>query len=80
MMLIYEQVIIPVVVSADLIAGGDQLGWSDLSSPTIPATWGHAIEVPLSKAKPSYASMFLGIIAAKTFTPGAATSGYKTSI
>jgi len=31
---------------ADLIAAGLQSGWTDLSSPTSPATWGHDIEVP----------------------------------
>jgi len=38
--------VVPVVIIADLIAAGLHLGWSVLRRPTMPDTWGHAIEVP----------------------------------
>lgn len=64
---------------ADLMAAGLQLGWSFLSRPTTPETWGQDIEVPLSNANgvevleplaPS-ASEYAAMI----FTPGAVISG-----
>lgn len=40
---------LPVVMSADLNAAGDQSGWSDLSTAIMPDTCGQAIDVPESK-------------------------------
>ena len=37
---------LPVVMIADLIADGLQLGWRVLRRPTTPATWGHDMDVP----------------------------------
>lgn len=37
---------LPVVISADLIIAGDQLGWNDLTYAAAADTWGQAIEVP----------------------------------
>ena len=39
-------VCVPVVMIADLIAAGLQLGCFVLISPAMPATWGQDIEVP----------------------------------
>ena len=40
---------LPVVMSADLRAVGDQSGWNDLSTAMMPDTCGQAIDVPESK-------------------------------
>nr|GMD55068.1 hypothetical protein LSAT_8X115540 [Ipomoea batatas] len=62
----------------DFITAGDQSGWAALSSATIPATCGVAIDVPLIIL---YVLIliagFSGTYAANIFVPGAAISGYK---
>lgn len=67
---------LPVVTRADLMAAGDQFWCADLMRATIPATWGQAIEVPDSSAKPLLYFVWTGGYAAKMSTPGAAMSGY----
>nr|GLL38853.1 Os03g0158800 [Ipomoea trifida] len=68
----------PVVTIADFIAVGDQSGWAALSSATIPATCGVAIDVPLRKLYVLIRTAgSLGTYAANIFVPGAAISGYK---
>lgn len=42
---------LPVVIRADLIAAGLQLGYIELRRATIPETWGQAMEVPDSILK-----------------------------
>jgi len=42
---------VPVVIIADLMAAGLQVGWYVLRRPAMPATWGQAIEVPCSTLK-----------------------------
>ena len=67
--------VIPVVMTADLIAEGDHDGYKLLRRAANPVTWGHAMEVPDMILK---CMLFLaGDHAAKMFSPGAATSGYK---
>ena len=41
---------LPVVIRADLIAIGDQLGWSSLNNAARPATWGLDMDVPLNRS------------------------------
>lgn len=76
---------------ADLIAAGDQLGWTDLIRATTPEMCGHDIEVPDWKFHftPSSSSLNfpLGLTvgavsgghAANMFTPGALISGCTTT-
>lgn len=67
---------------ADLIAAGLHLGWTVLIRPTIPATRGVDIEVPVivtkeirrSSGRPSVCA-FSSVLAAIIFVPGAVTSG-----
>src|SRR4029078_2550089 len=68
----------PRLTRADLMAIGDQVGCSALTSAAIPAMCGAAIEVPLMK---SYVRSWLdaGATAARTSTPGAEMSGLTTS-
>jgi hypothetical protein len=64
----------PVVMIADLIADGDQDGWTALTKVAIPVMCGHDMEVPermLNCILPA-----TGDQAARIFSPGAATSGY----
>jgi hypothetical protein len=69
-------------MSADLTAAGDQVGCTDLMSATMPETCGHDMDVPESKfqsverlSSGSTVGDDLGGHAARTFTPGAVTSG-----
>ena len=73
--MIIGQDIIPVVMRADLMAAGDQVGWRAFRSTTMPETCGVAIEVPEKSAYPLSANSLSGEVAANIFTPGAATSG-----
>jgi len=75
---------LPVVMIADLIADGLQSGWRVLRRPTIPATWGHDMDVPdmamkgtLRLSKSNSVGLTAAEYAAIMFTPGAVTSGYK---
>lgn len=36
----------PVVISADMTAPADQVGWNDLTYAAAPETWGAAMDVP----------------------------------
>ena len=67
-----------VVISADLIAIGDQSGWSCLNSAAMPAMCGADIDVPLkrSNSRPRCPG---GATAASTSTPGAPMSGFRRS-
>ncbi len=60
---------------ADLRAAGDHSGCSDLSTATIPLTWGQAIDVPDSKWYGIPKSIKSFGAAAKIVTPTAAISG-----
>ena len=73
----------PVVIIADLIDAGLQVGWRVLRRPTMPETWGHDIEVPdieLNRTLRVSKSWFVGpcafVKAAITLTPGAVISGW----
>jgi hypothetical protein len=77
-------VILPVVIIADLMAAGDQSGWRVWRRPTTPDMWGHDMEVPditlnftrlLSKSRP--VGEVASVYAASTLTPGAVISGFK---
>lgn len=76
----------PVVMRADLMAAGDQLGWADLMRATIPEMWGHDIEVPdcifhftSNLSSCVEVEVIIGGVsgghAANMFTPGALMSG-----
>ncbi|WRX17720.1 hypothetical protein QQP08_010207 [Theobroma cacao] len=56
---------------------GDQSGYNDFSSATIPDTWGVAMEVPERKANAPFVGRSGGL-AANILTPGAAISGCAT--
>lgn len=43
----------PVVIRADLIAAGDQLGWKDFTKAAMPAACGQDMEVPDMKLYPA---------------------------
>ena len=66
------------VISADLISDGSQLGCRALISAPMPAMCGEAIDVPemKSKLRPKWNG---GATAARTSTPGAAMSGFRMS-
>uniref|UniRef100_A0A453ITL8 Uncharacterized protein n=1 Tax=Aegilops tauschii subsp. strangulata TaxID=200361 RepID=A0A453ITL8_AEGTS len=71
---------------ADLTAAGDQVGCTDLRMATMPVTWGHDMDVPVSKfhsverlSRGSIVGDDLGGHAARMFTPGAVTSGCEFS-
>src|SRR5512139_2168985 len=66
-----------VVINADLIAAGDQVGYFCFKSAARPAMCGLDMEVPLRKSKLRPAS--LGDMAARTSTPGAMMSGLSRS-
>lgn len=73
---------IPVVIRADRMAAGDQLGWADLIRATTPETWGHDMDVPDWKFhftdRPSDGNRVGGVLgghAANTPIPGAVMSG-----
>lgn len=77
-MIIHElelECFVPVVIIADLMADGDQEACTDFIKATIPVTWGQAMEVPDSTLKFIFA--VAGDQAARIFSPGARTSGYK---
>ena len=42
----FTTLVVAVVSSADLMAAGDQSGWSAFRSSAEPATWGDDIDVP----------------------------------
>lgn len=70
------------VINANLIIAGDQLGWNDLTYAAAAVAWGQAIEVPeitlycTALLSPSnWESEATGDHAAITSTPGAAMSG-----
>ena len=72
------------VIIADLIAAGLQVGWYVLRRPAMPATWGQDIEVPcctLKRDRRLSDGRLDGpapcVKAAITFTPGAVMSGWK---
>src|SRR5215208_194508 len=67
----------PVVISADLIAIGDQSGCACLSRAPRPATCGLDIDVPLKRLK--FRPPTAGETAARMSWPGAITSGFSTS-
>src|SRR5690349_851506 len=67
-----------VVISADLIAVGDQVGFLLLISAAIPEMCGVAMEVPDSRSK-SWPLCPGGATAASTSTPGALMSGLSRS-
>jgi hypothetical protein len=69
--------LIPVVMIADLMAEGDHDGYTLFTRAAIPVTCGHAMEVPDRMLK--CISFLAGDHAAKMFSPGAATSGYKNA-
>jgi len=67
---------------ADLMAAGLQSGWRALSSPAMPATCGHDMEVPdsaLKRTRRSSKASPVGparpVNAARMLTPGAVMSG-----
>src|SRR5210317_1974628 len=70
-----------VVMSADLTTVGDQVGCAWRISAATPATCGVDIDVPLRYAKfsPGVEYAESGENPARMFTPGAVTSGFKTS-
>lgn len=65
----------PVVITADLIAAGDQLGCTALIKATNPVTWGQDMEVP--ERILNFIFLATGDHAAKILSPGAMISGYK---
>lgn len=67
--------LIPVVMIADLMPEGDHDGYTLFTRAAIPVTCGHAMEVPDRTLK--RIPFLAGDHAAKMFSPGAATSGYK---
>ena len=75
---------LPVVISADLIIAGDQLGWNDLTYPAAPDTCGQDIDVPeiilncnsLLSAWVSEGGE-IGDQLARMLTPGAIKSGWN---
>ena len=82
---------VAVVIMADLMAAGDQVGCSCLSSAAMPATCGDDIEVPSYSAQASgtgdrvpltrlarWAAVRSGVTPASTFAPGAVRSGLST--
>ena len=69
---------VAVVISADLIAIGDQSGWSCLNSAAMPAMCGADIDVPLNRSN-SRPRCPGGATAARTSTPGAPMSGFSRS-
>lgn len=71
---IYYHNVIPVVIMADLIAAGDQEGWTVFTKAAIPVTWGQDIEVPETMLYIMFP--LAGDHAARMFNPGAVTSGY----
>lgn len=70
-----EKLGIPVVIMADLMAAGDQVGWSDLRRATMAEIWGVAMEVPVCMVKPPSFVMSNGEVATNIATPGAPISG-----
>jgi hypothetical protein len=60
---------------ADLMPEGDHDGYTLFTRAAIPVTCGHAMEVPDRTLK--RIPFLAGDHAAKMFSPGAATSGYK---
>lgn len=68
---------LPVVMIADLIADGDHEGCTAFIRATIPVMCGQDMEVPERMLKFNFA--FAGDQAARMFSPGAATSGYKAN-
>src|SRR5262245_52046881 len=72
--------VLAVSISADLIWAGVQLGWADLSSTAAPALCGEDIDVPAmawkySPGGPDATASGVGVLPARTCTPGAVTSG-----
>ncbi|RDY08699.1 hypothetical protein CR513_07046, partial [Mucuna pruriens] len=74
-----------VVIMADRIAAGLQ-SWCALNNAATPATWGHAMDVPLNKLKllkifwdPNTSTGTFEGHAAKTDVPGAVMSGFNTN-
>ena len=69
---------VALVISADLIAIGDQPGWRSFSRAATPATCGDDIEVPLRRLneRPAWPG---GATAARMSWPGAITSGLRRS-
>lgn len=74
----------PVVIIADLIAEGLQVGWRVFKRPTMPDTWGHDIEVPETElnltrrlSKACSVGPWAPVKAAIMLTPGAVISGCK---
>ncbi|KAH0458128.1 hypothetical protein IEQ34_013443 [Dendrobium chrysotoxum] len=65
-----------VVIIADLIAAGDQLGYLFLKSATTPDTCGVAMDVPLRKLNLDPVGPTGFGHAARMLTPGAITSGF----
>lgn len=75
---------LPEVIIDERIAAGLQSGWRALRRPTMPATWGHDMDVPeltlkrtrlLSLGKP--VGLTASEYAARILTPGAVISGCK---
>ncbi|BAF10939.1 Os03g0158800 [Oryza sativa Japonica Group] len=71
-----------VVISADLMAAGDHVGCTALTTATMPETCGHDMDVPESKfhvterlSSGITVGDDMGGHAARMFTPGAVTSG-----
>src|SRR5829696_5004883 len=69
----------PVVMSDDLMAIGDHVGWACLRSAPRPATWGDDIDVPLRRLKLRPWPAGVGATAARMSWPGAMTSGFSRS-
>ena len=77
------------VINADLMAAGLQVGWRCLSSAATPATCGEAIEVPDRKPNSTacaglpaaiasrWAWVRSGVSAARMSVPGAVISGFR---
>lgn len=65
---------------ADLMAAGDQVGWSDLRRATMAEIWGVAMEVPVCMVKPPSFVGSNGEVATNIATPGAAISGCSITV
>lgn len=68
---------VAVVMIADLMPEGDHDGYTLFTRAAIPVTCGHAMEVPDRTLK--RIPFLAGDHAAKMFSPGAATSGFRIS-
>src|SRR5262245_66583298 len=70
---------VPVVIRADLIIIGDQVGCSCFSKAATPATCGVDIDVPLKRLKSRLFCAGVCATAARIFKLGAITSGFNIS-